>query len=46
MNGYMEGAMSSHFLIGALLGSAIAIFGGREPMRRLLRIYSDKRRDR
>ena len=28
--------MSTSFLIGAILGSAIAIFGGREPARRLL----------
>jgi hypothetical protein len=41
-----ETAMSSHFLIGALFGSALAIFGGREPVRKLVQIYLERRRDR
>jgi hypothetical protein len=41
--------MSSLFLIGAVFGSAIAIFGGREPARRLVQNwqnYLERRRDR
>jgi hypothetical protein len=38
--------MSSLFLIGAMVGSALAIFGGREPARKLVRIYLERRRDR
>jgi hypothetical protein len=38
--------MSSHFLIGALLGSALAIFGGRQPARKLVKLYLERRRDR
>jgi len=41
--------MSPLFLIGAVVGSAVFIFGGREPARRLvanLQDYRSRRRDR
>ena len=43
--------MSLHFLIGAILGSGLFIFAGREPARRLLetvqaRLEAERRRRR
>jgi hypothetical protein len=35
--------MDPHFLIGAVVGSFIAIFGGREPVRRLVESWQSNR---
>ncbi len=36
--------MDSYFLIGAILGSGLFIFSGREPARRLVKALQDRRR--
>jgi hypothetical protein len=36
--------MDSYFLIGAILGSGLFIFAGREPARRLVRVLQDRRK--
>ena len=36
--------MDLYFLVGAILGSGLCIFAGREPARRLVRAIQDRRK--
>jgi hypothetical protein len=36
--------MDLYFLVGAILGSGLFIFGGREPARRLVKVLQERRR--
>lgn len=36
--------MDLYFLVGAILGSGLFIFTGREPARRLVKVMKDRRR--
>jgi hypothetical protein len=36
--------MDLYFLVGAVLGSGLFIFAGREPARRLVKILQDRRK--
>jgi len=36
--------MDPYFLVGAILGSALFIFAGREPARRLVKALQDRRK--
>lgn len=36
--------MDLYFLVGAILGSGLFIFAGREPARRLVKVLKDRRR--